>query len=88
MVGQIKGVLSEVFTGSGDNSFVKRSIFSSEFLLILVYIAGVYANGAFNLDVSDTSMGRIENLVFIWVGIRQVGKAVSYNAQNGNNKSN
>ncbi len=74
MVDQIKKIIG---TG-GEESFVKRSVFSSEFLFILIYVAGVYANGAFDLGVSETSMMRIETLVLTWTGIRQVGKAVSY----------
>ena len=84
MVEQIKGIVSKVVSDNGENSFVQRSLFSSEFLLIVIYIALVYANGAYSLGVSEASMGRIENLVFIWSGIRQIGKAVSYQAVNKN----
>lgn len=75
MVEEIKKAV--IGTGDGQD-FVKRSVFSSEFLIILLYIAGVYANGAFDLGVSDAAFSRIEVLVFTWAGIRQVGKAVSY----------
>lgn len=82
MVEQIK----KVMVGTGDGrDFVRRSVFSSEFLLVLLYIAGLYANGAFNLGISDAAMSRIENIVFLWTGIRQVGKAVTYKIDENKN---
>ena len=69
--------------GTGDGQdFVKRSVFSSEFLLILVYIGLLSVNVVLSLGISEVNLGYIRELVLAWVFGRQIGKAVSYDNKN------
>lgn len=71
MTGKIKEFLSV-----DPNSFMKRGILSSEFLLILIYIGIQMGNGTY-WNVTDIANERIFNFVLFWVGARQIGKAVA-----------
>lgn len=64
------------------NGFVKRNIFSSEFILIIIYIAIQVFNGTY-FNIEEVANERIFNFVLLWVGARQVGKAVAQRTNNG-----
>lgn len=73
----VKQAVKKVVVGNGDpaTAFFSRGLFSSEFLLILLYAAGIYANAAFfNKAVDEHTMNKIGELVIGWTGLRQIGK--------------
>ena len=79
MVDKVK----EMLAISDEDSFVKRSVFSSEFLLILLYIGLISVNTKVGLDISEVNLGYIREFVIAWAFGRQIGKAVSYQKTNG-----
>jgi len=77
MVEEIRSAVKTAVIGNGDpaTAFFSRGLFSSEFLLILIYCFGIYANAAwFSYAVNDETMNKIGELVIGWTGLRQIGK--------------
>lgn len=74
MVEQIKKFVTGTGT-SPETAFFKRGLFSSEFLLLLIFLIGIYANYAW-LDgkVPEKTIDLIGLYVGGWTGLRQIGK--------------
>ncbi len=70
--------IKKALTVENGKDFIKRGVFSSEFLLVLVYFGVVVSNKTFQLGLSDVDLADLRSFVYLWAGIRQVGKAVSY----------
>ena len=57
-----------------DFLFRSHSILSSEFIILVIYVIGLFLCAANNIQIPENILGLITAAVTMWIGIRQGSK--------------